>query len=139
MNNPTASAVTPCAFLHKNGKLFVAKRADTKSFLPGKFELPGGHVEPGEETVDALKREFREEFDQEIIVDKPIHQFTYMRDGREVLEIVYLAELADPKAEIILKPEEHSKYRWIDRGQLDEIWDSADDEYQAIQKGFDVI
>lgn len=134
-----AQKITVCAFLHNDGKLFVAKRAATKKFLPGKFELPGGHVEPGEEVVDGLKREFLEEFALEIVVGEPIHRFTYMRDDCEVVEIDYLARLADPNAEIALNPKEHSEYRWVDRQELDTIWDHEDAEYLAIQKGFDII
>lgn len=131
--------ITVCAFLHKDSKFFVAKRAATKKFLPGKFELPGGHVEPGEDNISGLKREFLEEFDLEILVDEPIHRFTYMQDGNQVVEIDYLARLKNPNAEITLHPEEHSEYRWVDRQELNAIWDHADAEYEAIQKGFDSI
>jgi 8-oxo-dGTP diphosphatase len=131
--------ITACAFLHKDGKLFIAKRADTKEFLPGKFELPGGHIEYGEEIAEGLRREFREEFNLEIIVGDPIYAFTYLRDGNHVVEIDYLAKMSDPNAEITLKPEEHSEYRWVDKNQLDNVWDKNDPEYIAIQKGFESI
>lgn len=39
-------AITACAFIHTNvdgiEKVFLPKRADTKKFLPGVYELPGG-------------------------------------------------------------------------------------------------
>jgi 8-oxo-dGTP diphosphatase len=128
--------ITACAFLHKDGKLFIAKRADTKTFLPGKFELPGGHIEYGEQIAEGLKREFREEFGLEIIVGDPFYAFTYMNGENHVIEVDYLAELSDPSAEIHLRPEEHSEYRWVSRAELDAVWDPADPEYAAIQKGF---
>ncbi len=52
--------ITACAFLHQDGKLFTAKRAETKNFLPGKYELPGGHVEYGDNEYLAIKAGFRE-------------------------------------------------------------------------------
>ncbi|MDP3883136.1 MAG: hypothetical protein Q8Q48_03725 [Candidatus Staskawiczbacteria bacterium] len=40
--------ITACAFIHHNfdgvEKLFMPRRADTKKFLPGVYELPGGHI-----------------------------------------------------------------------------------------------
>ena len=52
--------ITACAFIRQNingvDKVFLAKRADTKKFLPGVYELPGGHVDFGEDPVRALKR-----------------------------------------------------------------------------------
>jgi 8-oxo-dGTP diphosphatase len=104
--------ITACAFLHKDGKLFIAKRADTKKFLPGKFELPGGHIEYGEDIEAGLKREFQEEFGIDIKVGQPCYAFTYMNGDNHVVEVDYLAQLADPNIEIKLNPEDHSEYRW---------------------------
>ncbi len=131
--------ITACAFLHKDGKLFIAKRADTKSFLPGKFELPGGHIEYKEEIVEGLKREFREEFGLEIIVGNAFYAFTYMNGDNHVVEVDYFAELADPNVQIQLNPEDHSEYRWIAQNELDEVWPKDDDEYAAIRKGFELL
>ena len=59
-------AITACALVWHEfdgvKKAFVPKRADTKKFLPGVYNLPGGHVEYGEDIVEALKREYLEEF-----------------------------------------------------------------------------
>lgn len=132
--------ITACAFLHKEGKLFVAKRADSKKFLPGKFELPGGHIEYKEDIESGLKREFLEEFDLKVKVGDPFYAFTYL-DGSNyhTIEIIYFAELADSNSQINIKPEEHSEYRWINRENLDDIWSKEDAEYKAIQKGFDLL
>ncbi len=77
MNNQKFQAITACAFIHKDGRLLVAKRAETKQFLPGKYELLGGHIEFGETLQDGLRREIREEIHIAIIVGEPFHVFTY--------------------------------------------------------------
>ena len=44
-----------------NNKVLIARRAQHKS-MAGKWEFPGGKVEPGEQDRDALEREIFEEF-----------------------------------------------------------------------------
>lgn len=73
MNTPQDSAtlaegqqvITACAAIYRKGsnghEIMVARRALTKKFLPGKFELPGGHIEFGETLVGGLCRELKEE------------------------------------------------------------------------------
>ncbi len=45
--------ITACAFIHRKvdgvEKVFLPKRADTKKFLPGKYEIPDGHIDYGED------------------------------------------------------------------------------------------
>lgn len=137
MNN--GQKITVCAFLHHKGKLFIAKRAATKRFLPDKFELPGGHVEFGETLEDGLRREFREEFGVDIEIGDPFYAFTYINDGAHVVEIDYLAKLKDSNQVININPEDHSEYRWVSKKEVDEVWDDKDAEYGAIQKGFGII
>lgn len=131
--------ITVCAFLHQGGKLFIAKRADTKKFLPGKYELPGGHIEFGETLIEGLRREFREEFGVEVEIGDVIYAFTYMNGQDQVVEIDFLAELQEPKAPITLHPEDHSEYKWVNQHEVEKIWDQADAEYPAIIKGFEML
>jgi 8-oxo-dGTP pyrophosphatase MutT (NUDIX family) len=45
--------ITACALIHKDfdgiEKIFLPKRATTKKFLPGVYEIPGGHIDFGED------------------------------------------------------------------------------------------
>ncbi len=43
------------------GKIFLTRRSMEKSYAPGKWENPAGHVRAGEEPVDAVIRELFEE------------------------------------------------------------------------------
>jgi hypothetical protein len=47
-----------CAFIHYafDGieKVFLAQRAESKKFYPGVFEIPGGHIDFGEEIIAIL-------------------------------------------------------------------------------------
>ena len=52
------------------GQLLVSQRPFCK-IHPGKWEFPGGKIEPGENVFEALVREFREELELEIIRAEP--------------------------------------------------------------------
>lgn len=133
--------ITACAFLHKDGKVLIGKRAFTKSFLPGKWELPGGHVEFGETVKDCLKRELIEEFDMEIILGEPYAEFTYlMNDGNDhVIEVLYFATMKNPDQEIPLKREDHEEHAWITEDEVDKYYVKDDDEGNVIRKGFEIL
>lgn len=47
--------------LEKDGKVLLVKEADTSKFDFGKWGLPAGAVDPGENPVEAVSREVREE------------------------------------------------------------------------------
>jgi 8-oxo-dGTP pyrophosphatase MutT (NUDIX family) len=70
--------ITPTAFIHRivNGKacVFMAKRAATKKFLPGVYEIPGGHVEFGE---DIARTHPRIPFLLQITSSGPVCQFGF--------------------------------------------------------------
>lgn len=47
--------------LYRQGRLLLVKRSAHRSAYPGVWDLPGGHVEPGETVEQALARELGEE------------------------------------------------------------------------------
>jgi 8-oxo-dGTP diphosphatase len=141
---------TACAFMHKkvNGvdAVFLARRADTKKFLPGVYELPGGHVDFGEGLEDGLRRELREELGIEVTVGELAGVFTYVNHVKKShsIEVVYFAELVTPEEDIHLNPEDHSGYVWATEDSLLDVVrgggkDETDPEYQLILKGFRLL
>lgn len=47
--------------LRRNGRLLLFHRRPDRTHYPDVWDLPGGHVEVGESTIDALVRELAEE------------------------------------------------------------------------------
>lgn len=138
--------ITACAFIHRvvDGveKVFLAKRAETKKFLPGVFELPGGHIEFGEDIIAGLKREVMEEFGMRISVGDPFGVFAYVNEIKRThsVQIIYFATFEDPVENIRLNPEDHSEFQWIGERELQDVQSinrSEDDqEMKAVRKGF---
>jgi len=136
--------ITACAFIHQKfggiEKLFISKRAGTKKFLPGMFELPGGHIEFGEDIVEGLKREVMEEHGMNISVGDPFAVFTYTNNikGSHSIEVVYFAKFIDPIENITINPEDHSEYKWISEKEIPQDYVSPE-ELKNIKRGFGLL
>ncbi|MDQ5886704.1 MAG: 8-oxo-dGTP diphosphatase [Patescibacteria group bacterium] len=146
---PGQQVITACAFIHREfdgvHKVFMAKRADTKKFLPGIYELPGGHIDYGEDTKDGLVREIQEEFGVEVRLGDPFAVFTYLNEvkGSHSIEVIYFAQLVDPDIGIKSNPEDHSTCGWFAESELPQTFvsekDIEDDEVKAIYRGFTLL
>jgi len=59
--------VVAAVIFDKKGRVLVSQRALNSKLYPGKWQVPGGKVEKGENHLEALKREVKEETDLEIV------------------------------------------------------------------------
>jgi 8-oxo-dGTP diphosphatase len=110
----------------RDGRLLVAQRSGGP--LDGRWEFPGGKVEPGEAHLAALVRELREElrvdvvpwgFLGEVVLDGPVGGGA---PGASTMR-VWIARLAagEPVAH------EHAALRWVGADELDALdWIPAD-------------
>ncbi len=141
--------IVACALIHQkfNGieKVFLPKRANTKKFMPGVYELPGGHVDFGEDIVEGLKRELLEEFGMRITVGSPFAAFTYTNEikGAHSVEVVYFAQFEDDIENIQIHLEDHSGYEWFAEAELQKMLGNGkthdDEEYKLIQTAFSLL
>lgn len=137
--------ITACALIHHNFdgviKIFLSKRADTKKFLPGIFELPGGHINWGEDIIEGLKREIMEEFGMRIAVGDAFAAFTYLNEikGSHSVEVVYFATFEDPIEHISINPEDHFEFKWISQGEIENLGLISDAELKSMKKGLALL
>lgn len=141
--------IVACAFIHHKfdgaEKVFLARRTDTKSFLPGVYEIPGGHVEYREDIIDGLKREVREELGMEIRVGDSFAAFTDFNEVKKLhfIEVIYFAEFVDPIENIKINREDHSEFGWFAENEIEKVFSgskgSQDPEVRAIKKGFSLL
>ena len=58
--------IVVAALIEKDGKYLIARRSSGDVNVFGKWEFPGGKVEPNEDELTAIEREIREEFELEV-------------------------------------------------------------------------
>ena len=111
--------IVACALIHHDfdgvEKVFLAQRATTKKFYPGVYEIPGGHIDFGEDIIAGLKREIREELRKDIIVGDAFSAFTYMNDvkGAHAVEVAFFAEFSGGIEDIMINPQDHMAWGWF--------------------------
>lgn len=126
-------------------KVFLPKRADSKKFLPGVYEMPGGHIDFGEDLKTGLTREINEEFGMRVSIGDVFSAFTYTNDIKKShsAEIVFFARFTDPIENIRLNPEDHSTAGWFSEQELPNAYvggkNPDDIEFQILRKGFTLL
>tara|TARA_B100000029_G_scaffold12422_1_gene13126 strand:- start:11 stop:421 length:411 start_codon:yes stop_codon:yes gene_type:complete len=113
--------------LEDHGRICITRRPEG-THLAGYWEFPGGKVEPGEEPVQALIRELREELAVEIAVGPLLHRSRFTYPDRKV-ELSFYAG----RALGVATPQQGQELRWVARQELTALrFPPADEE--LIQK-----
>jgi 8-oxo-dGTP diphosphatase len=137
MSEHLTNIVAVAIIYNDDHKVLVARRAATKSFMPGQFECVGGHLDPGEQPAEGLQREVREEMGCEIVVGRLIDAFTYESENTWKVELSYLSQL-QPGQTPTLNPDDHSEFRWIGSDEIDKF-EKQDQETEVLRKAFKIL
>ncbi|MFI5906671.1 (deoxy)nucleoside triphosphate pyrophosphohydrolase [Dactylosporangium sp. NPDC051541] len=110
------------AAIISEGRVLACERALPPE-MAGKWEFPGGKVDPGETEVQALVRECQEELGVKVAVGARVGDDISMLNGTAVLK-VYVATLLNGDQPM---PLEHSDLRWLGSAELYSVpWLPAD-------------
>jgi 8-oxo-dGTP diphosphatase len=114
--------VIVAAVIVTDGRVLACERASPPE-VAGRWEFPGGKVEPGETDQQALARECAEELGVRVEVGERVGPDVPLAHGRAVLR-VYAVRLLEGDVPQAL---EHSAMRWLSADQLDSVpWLPAD-------------
>ncbi|GIF06346.1 DNA mismatch repair protein MutT [Actinoplanes siamensis] len=122
VKSPPSPRVIVAAVIIAGGQVLACQRSAPPE-AAGKWEFPGGKVEPGETDQRALARECAEELGIRVRVGDRVGPDVPLAHGRAVLR-VYAVEVLDGGVPEAL---EHSALRWLAVDQLDSVpWLPAD-------------
>lgn len=102
------------ALIKKDNKILIARRATGDESLLGKWEFPGGKVEPNEDEYRAIEREIKEEFELNIRAMKFLTNNVFNYPTKTVDLRLYSCEYVSGN----FKLHDHSEYKYIDRNEL---------------------
>lgn len=112
------------AVIRADDRILCAQRGPI-GHLPGRWEFPGGKVEPDEAPRDALVREISEELKCRVIVGSEVTTTIYEYDFGVVKLTTFACELVAGTPELT----EHSEVQWLLPTELSQlVWAPADIE-----------
>ena len=101
----------------KEGKILLIKRSEKYGCLKDAWDIPGGRIDFGEEPVEGLKREIKEETGLALKEVKKILDVStvYKDESKHIIRITYLCEVEESS---ITLSSEHTEQAWFNPEQL---------------------
>lgn len=111
--------------MRPDGKFLITKRVMTKAWAPGWWEVSGGAVMAGEESLDAVIREVYEETGLDVSGCQDSYLFTYHREnpgeGDNYFVDVYRFVLDFQESDVHLQEEEATGFMLAERAQIEAL------------------
>lgn len=102
------------ALIKKDNNVLIARRSTGDENVLGKWEFPGGKVEPNETEEHAIEREIKEEFELDIKANKYITNNVCEYPTKTVDLRLYECEYISGE----FKLHDHSEYKWVNINKL---------------------
>lgn len=74
--------------IERAGRILIGQRSPEQAH-PGKWEFPGGKVEPGETLEDALRRELAEELAIDARIGPEVERYEFAYPGKSPILLVF--------------------------------------------------
>ncbi|MFC4619773.1 NUDIX hydrolase [Camelliibacillus cellulosilyticus] len=105
------------AAIYKDGQYLIIKRSEAEEYAGGLYSLVGGKIDFSESSLQVLEDNLRREVDEEIGINlgkdlKYVHSTTFMADGVQVLDVVFLSPNVEGSP-YIKSPEEITEIKWM--------------------------
>ena len=99
------------SFIVKDSKLLLIKRTSGNKHFANAWEIPGGRLEVGEDPIQGVKREAKEETGIDVEVLHPLSVKHFVReDGQTVTKLNFLCRALSSDVKL---SEEHSVFEWV--------------------------
>jgi 8-oxo-dGTP diphosphatase len=121
MTTPLRTRVTAGTAVFRGDRILLLHRSPNAK-NPGLWDLPGGHVEPGETLAQAARRETREETGYSVRIRGLFAAEVFSaisRRGHPRAEVGVFFHCAAPSARSpTIDPVEHTEFAWVRRAEL---------------------
>ena len=108
-------------------------RAAHKAVAPDAWDLIGGHVEPGETPLEALRREVFEEIGVEVEAVMALRSLPFDHEGAPGQ--LHLFHVTAWRGTPIIANDEHVDLRWFSSVDLDAVTNLAFEAYRPVFVG----
>jgi 8-oxo-dGTP diphosphatase len=116
------------AVIEENGKVLIGRRKPGRH-MGGKWEFPGGKIEPGETPQESLARELLEELAIRVRIGEFLCNAFYDGDGVSLELLVYRVQRLEGEPALI----EHEELRWVEPIKL-AGFDLADSDRKVVER-----
>ena len=115
-----------------DGRIFIQRRSPDRRLFPNCWDIVGGHLEPGEEIDDALRREVTEETGWSVShVLGLVGEYRYTADDWLTrVETDFLVRVDGDLSRPRLEAGKHTEFRWLAESDVDLL-----DEHRDVNDG----
>jgi len=106
------------ALIFKDERFLIVKRGSNEDVYAEEWDIPGGKVRFGENPIESLKREVREETGIQINVNKPLDVWTFFKDKSNI-QVIGITFLCNFVSGDIVLGKEHTDFKWISPNEID--------------------
>lgn len=101
--------------VNEKGELFLTKRGQHATNERGTWEIPGGKVQFGETLQDAVKREMKEEYGVDIILEYqfPAQNHLIPEEKQHWVPTCFLCKIVGDKKPRIMEPDKCDEIGWF--------------------------
>jgi len=124
---PPRPRLSLCGVVHEAGRYLVARRKPGGS-QGGKWEFPGGKLEPGETSDQCLVREFAEELAVPVAVGRRLYVGSFSNGPKDYVLEAWETTLLGREFRLV----EHTELRWVDLSDLRTL-DLSDSDRQVAE------
>lgn len=114
-------------FLIKDNQVLLLRRFQT-GYEDGNYSVPAGHIDQGEQAIESVIREAKEEVDIDLIPDQLefIHVMNRAKDGEERIDFFFVARDWTGKLKVA-EPDKCDQIKWFKFNDLpDNVIDYID-------------
>ena len=102
--------VAVVVIVHREHRVLAMRRSPTKDAAPGAWETVSGRLVPGEEPLDAARRELEEETQLSVrLTERPIDAYAATRADRPMVVLAYSAQYVAGELHL---SDEHDRHEW---------------------------